>query len=147
VVVLKKLAWGPIVSGLNAREERIAASLEKAAEIEKATRALAESNRLELETSQKIAQSIMGDAREAGKAAAAEIVAKAQEEIDGQRERAKRELQLEIQKAKAELRENTAELTLMATSSLLGRALSSDPGEQRRLVEEALRDAESVAKD
>lgn len=147
VVVLKKLAWGPIVAGLNAREERIAASLEKAAQIEKATRELAETNRKALEEAQKQAQSIIADAREAGKSAASEIVNKAQTEIEASRERAQRELRLETQKAQAELRDGAAELTLLATATLLGRALAGDQAEQRRLVDEALRDAESVARE
>ena len=57
-------------------------------------------------------------------------------------EREKRN-KLETDKARAELRLAAAELTVEATTRLLGRALTTD--DQQRLVEEALKDAESVA--
>ena len=144
VFVLKKLAWGPIVAGLNAREERIAQSLNKAEEIEKATAALAETNRQMLEDAQKEAQSIIAASRETAANTADEIVAKADEEIAAQRDRAQRELQLETEKAKAELRAHAVDLTIDAAGRLIGRTLTGE--DQRRLAAEALADAEKVAR-
>lgn len=142
--VLKKFAVGPIVSGLQAREDRINASLEKAAEIEKATRELAETNRLALEEAQRQAQQIVSESRESGKRAAQEIVDKAHAEIESQKERFQREIRLETDKARASLRQDAVDLTLEATARLMGRMLDKD--DQRRLVEEALTDAEKVAR-
>ena len=141
--VLKKFAWGHIVAGLDSREARINASLEKAAEIEEATQKLAETNRQLLEEAQREAQAIISDAREAAKVAADEITTKAQAEIEAQRDRVKRELSLESEKAKAELRAGAVELTLMAAGKLIGKSMTAD--DQRRLAEEALADAEAVA--
>ena len=42
VVLLWKLAWGPISKGLDARVQRITDSLKKAEEVEKAAREIAE---------------------------------------------------------------------------------------------------------
>ena len=142
--VLRKFAWGPIVAGLAAREERITESLEKAAEIEKATRELAETNKKMLEAAQREAQGIIAESRLSAKTAADEILAKAQSEIGDQRERAKREIALESDKARAELRAAAVELTLSAAAKLIGRSMSGD--DQRRLAEQALSDAERVAR-
>jgi len=144
VVVLKKFAWGPIVAGLDAREDRINASLEKAKEIETATAKLAETNRQLLEEAQREAQVIISDSRDAATVAAQEITTKAQSEIEAQRDRVKRELALEAEKAKAELRAGAVDLTLQAAAKLIGKSLTGE--DQRRLAEEALADAEAVAR-
>ena len=144
VFVLKKFAWGHIVAGLDAREARIKESLDKAAEIEEATAKLAETNRQLMEEAQREAQAILVAARESAKVAADEITSKAQAEIDAQRDRVKRELALESEKAKAELRAGAVELTLQAAGKLIGKAMTAE--DQRRLAEEALADAEAVAR-
>ena len=144
LILLRRMAWGPITEALNARERRIAASLEKAQEIERATRELATSNRRMLDDAQREAQGILAAARQSAKTTADEIIAKAQVEIEAQRDRSKRELVLEAEKARSELRSDAVDLTLLAAAKLIGKSLTSD--DQRRLAEEALTDAESVAR-
>lgn len=144
LLVLWKFAWGPIVAGMNAREARINESLEKAQAIEQATRELADTNKKMLEDAQREAQGIITSARQSAMVAAGELSAKAQAEIEAQRDRAKRELQLEADKARAEIRAEAVDLTLQAAAKLIGRSLTGD--DQRRLAEEALADAESVAR-
>jgi F-type H+-transporting ATPase subunit b len=142
--VLRKYAWGPIITGLNARETRISESLKKAEELEKATRELAETNRRAMEKAQQEALAIVAESRGAAARAADEQLVKAQAEIDAQRDRARREIQLETEKARDQLRRDVVDLTIQATARLIGKSLS-DP-DQRRLAEEALRDAESVTR-
>ena len=142
--VLKKAAWGPIIAGLDAREQRIAKSLDDAAEIERQTAELADVNQATLDAAHREAQGIVAQSREVAAAAAAEIQANAAEEIEEQRQRFKREMRLESQKAGALLRQDAVELTILASARLLGRAL--DSSDHRRLVEEALADAEDVAR-
>jgi len=144
VFVLKKFAWGPISAGLESREARINDSLEKAAAIDKSTRELAETNKKALEEAQRQAQQIIADSRESGKIAADEILAKAQAETEAQRERFKREVRLETDKARALLREQAVSLTIDATAKMLGRTLTET--DASRLAEQALADAESVAR-
>ena len=144
VIVLKKFAVGPIVAGLEARETRINESLEKAAAIEKATAELAETNRQALEEAQRQAQQIVAESRDSGQRAADEIVAKAEAELEAQRHRFQREMRLEADKARAALRQDAVDLTLAASAQLMGKVL--DGSDMRRLVEEALSDAESVAR-
>ena len=141
LIVLKKFAWGPIVAGLNAREERINESLEKAQAIEKATRELAETNKQMLDDAQRESQSIIAAARQTAQTTATEM---AQAEIEAQRDRSKREVALEADKARDMLRSEAVELTLQAAAKLIGKSLTGD--DQRRLAEEALVDAESVAR-
>lgn len=141
--VLWKAAWGPIVQGLQAREDKINASLTRAEELEKATRELAETNRQSMAKAQQEAQAVVAEARVAAKKAMEEITAKAHAEIEASRERFEREMRLEAEKIRDDLRRETIDMVLSATARLLGRTISAP--DHRRLAEESLRDAESVA--
>ena len=143
VFLLWKLAWGPIAKGLEARAHRISESLKKAEEIEKATRELQETNRQLLAKAQQDAQGIVAEARVAAKITADDVLARAHSDVEAQRERFTRETQLLIDKAREDLRRDTVELTIEATAKLLGRSMTD--GDSRRLAEQALSDAESVA--
>lgn len=143
-VVLGKFAWGPIVRGLQAREDRINESLKRAEELEKATRELAETNRKAMEKAHVEAQQVVAEARAAAQRAGNDLIAKAHAEIEASKDRFQREMQLEAQRVKAELRSDAVELTLAAASRLIGRHLS--PADHARLAEESLNDAESVVK-
>lgn len=142
--VLGKLAFGPIARGLQAREDKVNESLKRAEELEKATRELAETNRIAMEKAQQEAQAVVAEARVAAKKAAAEVVAKAQADIEASRERFEREMRLEADKVRDEIRRETIDITLAATAKMLGRSVTS--ADHRRLAEEALHDAESVAR-
>lgn len=143
LLLLRKMAWGPIIQGLQSREDRINASLKRAEELEKATRELAETNRQAMAKAQQEAQAIVSEARTAAQKAAADIAAKAHAEIEASRDRFQREMRLEADKVRDELRRETVNLTLQATALLLGRTMSA--ADHQRLAQDALRDAESVA--
>jgi F-type H+-transporting ATPase subunit b len=144
VVLLWKLAWGPIAKGLEGRARRISDSLKKAEEVEKAAREIAETNKALLLKAQHEAQQIVADARNAAQQVAEEVRKKATADVDAQRERFTRETQLAVEKARDEMRRETVELTIAATARLLGRSLSD--ADSRRLAAEALADAETVAR-
>lgn len=144
VVLLWKFAWGPISKGLDARAQRITDSLKKAEEVEKAAREIAETNKALLAKAQQEAQQIVSDARNAAQTVAEEVRKKAQADVDAQRERFTRETQMAVDKARADLRKETVDLTLHAAAKLLGASMTD--ADHRRLAEQALRDAEKVAR-
>lgn len=144
LVLLWKFAWGPIAKGLEGRAQRISDSLKKAEEIEKAARELIETNKALMAKAQAEAQQLVADARTAATATTADLLAKANHEIEAQRERYAREMQLVVDKARADLRRDAVDLTIAATAKLIGRSLSD--ADSRRLATEALADAESVAR-
>jgi F-type H+-transporting ATPase subunit b len=144
MLLLWKLAWGPIAKGLEGRAHRIAESLKKAEEIEKSARELTETNKQLLAKAQADAQQLVADARNAATTTANELLAKANAEIEAQRERHKREMELVVDKARADMRRDAVELTIAATARLIGKSLTD--ADSRRLASEALADAESVAR-
>jgi F-type H+-transporting ATPase subunit b len=144
MILLWKFAWGPIAKGLEGRAHRISESLKKAEEIEKSARELIETNKALMAKAQAEAQQLVADARTAATATTADLLAKANHEIEAQRERYSREMQLVVDKARADLRRDAVELTIAATAKLIGRSMNDADG--RRLATEALADAESVAR-
>ena len=144
VVLLWKLAWGPISKGLDARAQRITDSLKKAEEVEKAAREIAESNKALMLKAQQDAAQMVSDARNAATQVAEEVRKKAQADVDAQRERFTRETQMAVEKARADLRRETVDLTLQAAGKLLGTTMND--ADHRKVAEQALRDAEKVAR-
>jgi len=144
LIVLWWKAWGPIAKGLQGRAQRISDSLKKAEEIEKSARELIETNKAIMAKAQAEAQQLVADARTAATATTNELLAKANHEIEAQRERYAREMQLVVDKARADLRRDAVDLTIAATGKLIGRSMTD--ADSRRLATEALADAESVAR-
>jgi F-type H+-transporting ATPase subunit b len=136
--------WGPVAKGLEGRAQRISDSLKKAEEIEKSSRELIETQKALMAKAQAEAQQLIADARTVATTTSAELLAKANQEIEAQRDRYTREMQLVIDKARADMRRDAVELTISATAKLIGRSLSD--ADSRRLATEALADAESVAR-
>lgn len=143
-LLLWKFGWGPIIAALQSREDRINQSLKRAEELETATRELAETNRRAMEKAQQEAQAVVAEARVAAKRAATEVFAKAEADIEASRERFQREMKLEADKVRDDIRREAVDITLAATAKMLGRTLTQ--ADHRRLAEESLHDAESVAR-
>jgi len=144
LIVLWWKAWGPIAKGLQGRAQRISESLKKAEEIEKSARELIETNKAIMAKAQAEAQQLIADARAVATTTSNELLAKANHEIEAQRDRYTREMQQVIEKARADMRRDAVDLTIAATGKLIGRSMTD--ADSRRLATEALADAENVAR-
>jgi F-type H+-transporting ATPase subunit b len=134
--VLKKFAFGKIAALLDERRDAVRKNLEAAEHArEEAERLLGEYT-AQLAASRQEASEILERAR----ATAAEQQRQLSEELAGERERgiaaAQQAIAAETQQALDRIKNEIADLTLLATEKVLGHAL--DASEQKRLVEEAL---------
>lgn len=136
LVLLSKIAWPMLVRKMEEREVRISEGLKKTEEAEARARELAERQEQILEDARKQAQGLLAESREAAENARNDLLAQAQEEITAQRERAKKEIDLERAKAIGELKAATVELTLDASSQLLRREIRDE--DHRRLAREVV---------
>ena len=143
LVILKRYAFGPIQEALDARRAAVSADLDAAEKARaEAQEALAE-YREQLAASRKEAARIVEDARRAmdekRRADLAEL------DLDKQRqlERARAEIAAETRQSLATMKDQVAELTVAATERVLRARLDED--EQRRLIDEALRDVDFAA--
>ena len=121
--LLSKIAWPMLLKKMEERELNISEGLRKAEEAEERVRELAERQEHLSEEARKEAQQLLAESRQMAENQRNALLAAAQEEIAAERERARTEIGLERARAIEELKATTVELTLEASSRLIGREL------------------------
>jgi F-type H+-transporting ATPase subunit b len=134
--LLSKLAWKPMMEGLEKRERAIAAA------VEESHRARAEAAQLRREIQeehQKAAERIreaLDEARRDAQRLKDEMIAQAKTEIQTERDRLYREIGIARDQALHDLWQQTAQLATLISSKAIRRSLT--PEDHRALVDEAL---------
>lgn len=138
LVVLRAVAWKPLLSALTAREERIRTSLQQADEAQQEAERLLEENKRQLAQAEEQSQRIMKEGRQMGEKLKTEIIQKADVSAAHMVEQAKEEIRREKDAALAELRGEVADLAIMAAEKVLDANLDSP--KQRQLVDSVIQD-------
>jgi F-type H+-transporting ATPase subunit b len=136
LALLKKLAFPPILKAMKAREETIRGQLDEAQKTKQEAVSLLEDYRKQLAEARAEAHKIINEGKSLGENVRKEIVQKAQEESNQIVKRAQEEIELQKQKAVLELQERIADLSVRVASKVISRSL--DPQDHRRLVEESI---------
>jgi F-type H+-transporting ATPase subunit b len=131
---LKKVAFPPILKGMKKREETIKQQLEEAQKTKKEAEDLLEGYKRQLAEARSEAQKIINEGKSLGENMRKEIVQKAQAESNQIVKRAQEEIELQKQKAILELQEKIADLSIMAATKIINKSLNTE--DNRRLVEE-----------
>ena len=134
--VLKRYAFGPIQKTIDERREQIRRSIEEADNARDEARSLLEEHRKLMHEARGEAESIIAEARKTRDAM--EIRMREETETERQRrlEETRREIAAETARALEQIRNEVADLTLAATSIVVGRTLDSD--RDRELITEAI---------
>ncbi|MBF6600699.1 MAG: F0F1 ATP synthase subunit B [Dehalococcoidia bacterium] len=143
LVVLRLVAYGPLMKMLDERRERIRESLSAAEEMR--TKA-AESDRQvhdQIEAARREGQALVAQAQEVAARIQADARTQAQADADVLVARARGEIRLERDSALADLRKEFADTTIAAAEKVINSSL--DRSQHRRLIDEAL--AESSFKE
>ncbi|HMA34896.1 MAG TPA: F0F1 ATP synthase subunit B [Chloroflexia bacterium] len=144
LLLLRRFAYAPVLRLLDDRAERIRQSMAQAEQI-----------KAELNQAQQTAQTIIADARKEAEHLRIQtqqqgqrMIASAQAEGREQREKllveARAQIQAETERAKLELRQEVGRLTILAATRVIGQELTTNPGLQQQLIEDALRQAETT---
>jgi len=133
---LKKIAWGPILQTLEDREKRIKEALEKADAAQQETEEAMAKQQEIMENARKEAQELLSKSRKTAEATKEEILQKARSEADGMLEKARKEIDLEREKAVEEIKKQTAELSIMVASKLIGKSLSEE--DHKDIIEDSM---------
>jgi F-type H+-transporting ATPase subunit b len=145
LILLRKLAWKPIVGALEERTKRIKDSLEKA---EAAQRA-AEKARVEYEAmiakASKEAQALIARGRKAAESTRDEIVAKAQTESEQIKQRTIKEIDLARQKALEEIKHTAVQLSIDIAGKIISRTLAAK--DHQDLIRQALRELQAASRE
>ena len=138
--VLYRFAWGPLLRILNERRERIAQGVEAT---ERAKRELEEAERerqAKLEEARREAQTMLDRIAKQAEDLRKELEAKARQQAEALIARARAEIQQERAKAVEDLREQVADLAVMAAGRIIGESL--DGKKHRALIERTIAEAE-----
>jgi F-type H+-transporting ATPase subunit b len=136
LVVLRLVAWGPLVKMLDERRERIAESLSAA---DQARASVAESERQvqeQVEAARRDAQGLIAQSQEIASRIQADARAQAQADAETTMVRARSEIQLERDTAIADLRREFADMTISAAEKVIKSSL--DRNAHRKLIDDAL---------
>lgn len=140
VITLKLMAWKPVLGAIDDRRKQIADNWE---EID---RKQAEAEALRKEYEEKLrhiddeARERLNKAVDEGRRVAEDLIGKARVESEEITRKAREAMDLEIDKARLQLRRDAVELTLAATGKLLDATLDDD--RHRQLVDGFLSDLE-----
>ena len=137
LAVLYKFAWKPILSALERREGAIRKSLEEAQKIKDELARINETCRTILAETEVKSKAILAESRKEGVGLAKGIHEKAKEEAAITLENARREIKTEVEKAQANLREESARVAVGLASKLIEQNL--DTQHNKKLVEEFLK--------
>ena len=136
LVVLRRFAWGPITSALDAREIRIKESIEQAQKaLAEARQIQADNDRARREADAE-AQQLLRQSREAADTLRAEEIEKTRAQIRQMQEAAQAEIERERDGALQYLRKEVADLAIQAAERVLDANLDDD--RQRKLVDDFL---------
>jgi F-type H+-transporting ATPase subunit b len=136
VTLLRKYAWGPIREGLDKREQSIAHDKNEAIKAKQEADAMrAKLEAEEAKANDKIRQ-MMDKARQDGEALAAEKLTEGEAKLAAERERQKRELQIEKDDALHKMWDHSARLATLISSKVIHKQLHYD--DHRALIGEAL---------
>jgi F-type H+-transporting ATPase subunit b len=137
LVILRAVAWKPLLGALTAREESIRTSLQDAENAQQEARRLLEENRRQLSLAEEQSQRIR-EGRELGDRLKAEILDKANASSRQVIDQAREEIRREKDAALGQLRAEVADLAVLAAGKLLDANL--DTAASRKLVDAAIRD-------
>ena len=130
VVCLRWLAWTPLLNLLDARRERIAGEFRRIEETKARLEAMQRDYQARLDQIETEARQKIQDAVAEGHRVATEMQEQARAQAAHALDQAREHVQLEIAKAKTELRGHVARLTLETTARLLNEKLDAAKDEQ-----------------
>jgi F-type H+-transporting ATPase subunit b len=136
--VLAKFAWGPILKGLQDRENKIREDLEKAeAGAKQAAATLAEYEK-RLADAQEEARKLIEKGRADAERLAAQLKEQAGNEVNAQRQRAATDIEAARKQAVADLYNQAATLSTQIAGKILKREIR--PEDQQALVQQSLQE-------
>lgn len=134
--VMRKMAWGPLIQGLDDREGNLRAIVAEAEDNQRKSQALLAEYEGKLRDAESTVAEMVAEAKRDAERTSSDIVAKAQADVESMQERAKDEITRAKDTALTEVFGTVNSQVAAATERVLGRALSDE--DQDRLIQEAL---------
>jgi F-type H+-transporting ATPase subunit b len=142
LLILSKYAWGPMLEGLQKREENIRAAIDDARKAREETEQMRRELQVEIAKAHDEQRRIVDEAHKNAQRLADEMKADAQKQIQADRERLHREIHVATDQALVELWKRVAGLATEVSSKAIQRQLTEE--DHRRLVDEALKELQQT---
>ena len=130
--VLRKWAWKPILSGLQAREDGIKKNIEDAKKAKEDSEKLLEQYKVQLDSARKEAQKLIGDATSRADVLFEEKKKQMDAEAQAILDKARLQIDQERLKVVQELRQEVVEIALSAAGKVIQKTLQ--PEDHRELI-------------
>jgi len=134
--VLKRYAFGPIQKMLDERRDHIRRSIEEADNARDEARKLLEEHRALIGQARSDAEGILAEARKTRESMEQRMRDETEAERQRRLEETRREIEAETQRSLERIRSEVADLTLEATSIVVGKKLDAD--RDRELIADAI---------
>jgi F-type H+-transporting ATPase subunit b len=144
IILFWKFASKPLLKMLDERQARVQEGLEAAQKMQDQLQATAAKNDEVLAEARRQAQDILVQARDRGDAAIARAQEQAGKQADEYMARAQAALRAETEQARQQLRNEVADLAVLAAGNIVRKEL--DPKAQAKLIEDTLSEATAGAK-
>lgn len=135
-LVLHRFAWKPMLTGLQQRETNIRSALDEAEKARGEAKALMASLDKERSEAAGKVKAIIDEAKRDAQTTADDLLTKARADITNERERLRREIQIEVDQAMQSLWSKTASLATQVAGKAIRKDFNAD--QQRRLIDEAV---------
>jgi F-type H+-transporting ATPase subunit b len=136
LLILRKFAFGPILSAVRAREQALADAMAAAERDRNESAKLLAEQRAAIETARNEAQKYIAEGRATAESMRSEMLEQTRQQQAELLERARKEIENEKPKAVDELRREAVDLALAGAGKVIGQRLDSDA--DRKLVEQYL---------
>lgn len=141
LVILKKIAWGPIVSMLEEREKGIQSAIDRAHKAKEEAESILKGNRELLARADAEAEKVIREGREYADKVRAELGEKAQIESQKMIAAAKEEIEQEKRRALDVLRNEVADMAVKGAEKIIRATLDAE--KQKVVVNEMIREMAS----
>ncbi|HEV8539472.1 MAG TPA: F0F1 ATP synthase subunit B [Bacteroidota bacterium] len=138
MVILRKLAWKPLLEALHKREEHVRESIERAERARQESERILEENRKQLANAEAEAHRILNEGRALSEKLKNEILEQTNQQSRRMVEQAKQEIGRDKDAALAQLRGEVANLAIKAAEIILDETL--DENKHRKLVDAYLKE-------
>lgn len=136
LAVLGKMAWKPLIEGLDKREAKVFGALSEAEAARGKAQKLLEEHQNKIDRVQDQVREILAEARRDAEITKSDIIATAQREADASRKRAIIEIERARDQALDELFDHMSKCVDQATQQVVGRSLTG--ADHDRLIRESL---------
>lgn len=143
LLILRAVAYKPLMNMLDQRAARIKESMENAERIKQQLASAQQDYAAQIEQARRESQGIIAQANQIAERIRQEAQAEARKEAEDFLAKAQAEIERDKRQAVAELRKEVADLAILAASKIVAKSLDDET--HRSLIEETLRDSDKLS--